>query len=249
MNRAFPGVVVVFICVILGACNGSGTEGTGNDPAPITTSTVASTTSTTSTDDSLPERTILKMQADTTYTADDFYAPLSLHVEEAGWWSIEARELWVYLQHHPTDESYFDVDLSILAYEPGASTEALISEIVDSPFTDVLSEPRPTTVAGLDAVVVDVAVPVIPGWEQACEGAVGTVVGYSRFSEIGLALMNSENQPRASFGVRLCRAARIWIVDVDGVTIGIVGGTSTVEGFGDLVGVVDRLVAGIEFEG
>ena len=97
----------------------------------------SSTTSTSTTIASMPPAVIeidpgasgiQKWPAGVTYTACEFWAPVSFTVEDdAAWWArgidTGPSGLWVYLEYHRNGESLFDLDVSVLAHAPAYSVE------------------------------------------------------------------------------------------------------------------------------
>ena len=228
-----------------------------------TTSTAGRSPTTTSTppitapaEVEIPEQGILKLQPGTAYLASDFWAPVSFTVSSDGWWWARgATDLWVHLEYHEGGGSIWDLDLSAIVSGPTLSSDDLVSEIVSDGYLEVISEPMATTVGNRAAVVFDVFAPDAAGSGDRLDSCVDPEYpGNSRFFQLheGFHLMGDWPDDAVvggwGFGVRECRAARIWVVDVDGSTIAIIAAAANQELFDALIPAAEQLLAGIEFD-
>jgi hypothetical protein len=242
----------VLLSLVAVACGGDAAV-TTTTTSSITTS--PSTTTTVPAEVEIPETGILKFRPGTTYVASRFWAPVSFTTDEDGWWwSQGAAELWVHVEYHDGGESAWDLDVSVIANDFGWPDD-LVSDIVADDRLDVTSEPMTTAVAGHKTIVLDVLAVEV---EQPVDGTArcdrdGNLAGNSRFADIapGFDLMRAQRAGTVvghwEFGVRECRAARIWVVDVDGDTIVIIAAALDEELFQEMIPAADALVAGIEF--
>jgi hypothetical protein len=251
------------ILIVLGvtACGGDDAV-TTTTVMPTTASTSATTTTSTSSEVEIPGTGILKLRPVTTYLASRFWVPVSLTVEEDAVWWAQAAELWVHLEYHEGGGSTWDLDVSIVAHGSNRPIAAVVEGIAEllaegpgGPSADpgvILVEPSGTTIAGFDALVLDVSV---PGAVDPNSEAIWT--GHSRFAAgtWGVKLLEAGNPSSQGgtsdrqwgFGVRLGRAARIWVVDVDGTTITLIAATRNQELFDEWIPVAEEMLAGIEF--
>ena len=241
LRLAFP---ILGLTVLLGACG---------DQTVSTTTVPQSTTSTSTTafvpsEVEIPKSGIVKFEPGTTYVAGGFWVPLSFTTDvDGGWWSRGATELWVYVEYHEGAESGWDLDVSVIAPDPTRTPGDLVSDIVGDNRLEVITDPKATTVAGHDAIVLDVeGVGTIDDCATRADG------GNSRFSQLspGFFMMRHFDEVISGgvvYGVRACRAARIWLVDVVGETIVVIAATLDGERFDDLIPIADQLVGGIEF--
>jgi hypothetical protein len=235
----------------LAACGDTAATESTTTSTTAATTTTATTTTTTST--TLAGPTELRASTITvldpgTYVAPGFWSSFTLTVDELGWQSLGSRDLWVYLQYVEPGRASVNLDLSLVAHSPNGTPEGVASRIADAPETEVTRPAEPTTLDGYDAVTLDVLVP------ESDFGHCGdpSTTGNSRFEDgAGLSLLYDTNSPGLGywFGVRLCREARIWVVDVDGSTITIIAATVRPEQFDDLIPVAERLLAGVDFGG
>jgi hypothetical protein len=251
-------VPILGLTVLTGACS----DDTGG--AEQTTSAVGASSATTATSTTLPapveipEAGIVKFQPDTTYVTSRFWKPVAFTVDEGdSWWARGVGEIWFYAEYHDGGGSTFDLDLSVLAHAHAAPVDDLAASIIDREVdwyyppepgeeaAQVLSAPRPTTVSGFPAQVFDIALAADRG-DGLNEG-----FGNSRFSAVvpSLGLVTVDAPGRSlRFGVRNGRAARVWIVDVDGSTIIIIAATTTPEMFDELIPAAEKLVVGMTFQ-
>jgi len=204
----------------------------------------------------IPEQGILKLQPGTAYLASGFWAPVSFTVASDGWWWAQgATELWVHLEYHEGGGSTWDLDLSAIAPDPTQSADDLVSEIVSDGYLEVISEPMTTTVGDRGAVVLDVYAPYTAASGDRFDSCVDPeYLGNSRFFQLHEGFHLASDWPSDAvvggwgFGVRECRAARIWVVDVDGSTIIIIAAAANQELFDALIPAAEQLLAGIEFD-
>ena len=242
--------------VLITACGGDTAETTTTVP-PTTTPSTSTTTTTVPTEVEIPASGVLKFRPGTTYVASGFWEPVSFTTEEDGWWWSQGSggdiTLAVHVEYHEHGESPWDLDVSVIAPEPTRGVDEIVSDIVDDDRLVLAADPMTATVAGYDARVLDV---VGVGVEQGgfaddpCLDRGGR--GNSRFWGIdpGFDILKTQDKGLGgdwAFGVRSCRAARIWVVDVEGSTIVIIAATYNEELFDELIPAAEALIAGIEF--
>jgi hypothetical protein len=193
-----------------------------------------------------------------TYRASGFWTPVTLVVDDAGWTSFGADDIWVQLEHFGSDRLFPDLSVSVLAQSPGVGIAEVAATIMGYEQGEVLESSEPSSVAGFEALVFDVFVPAFPAGY--CDD-----VAQRRRDEVRdvgeFAMSHSAFPPNASgivllydlsgtsgyaFGVRNCRTARIWVVDVRGSTITIVAATDLTEDAADLMATAEGLLSGLE---
>ena len=239
--------LAISILALVSACGGAEATTT----TPTTTTTPATTTTTTTTPAGpieIPDETVLTWDPGS-YVASGFWVPVTFDVQDEGWASQGARELWVYLTYVAPERGFFDLDMSILAHSPNAEITGVVSRIESDDEIDVTRPATETSVAGHPALVLDVVGVELPIGGGYCGN---NAPGNSRFQDNanGLRLLTDSDSPYYgyAFGVTLCRAARIWVVDVDGTTITIVAATDRPDVFADRIPAAERLVAGLTFD-
>jgi len=217
-----------------------------------TTSTDASVTSTTTLRPSTPigASGILKWTPGDAYVADDFWVPIAFRPVDPGWWSLGSGELWVYLQWHEGGGSLFDIDLAVLAHAPNDAVDVVAASITEDRVVEVTARPAPTTVGGFEGVVFDILLPgeLDPFVESQYVGNTRFVSGLESVKLLALPDPAMSDSGTFWFGVRLGRQARVWVLDVAGSTITVIGAVTDPRDFAALAPVVDRLVSAVRFD-
>ena len=240
------------LVVVLGGCaDDAGGERTSTTAVPTTTST---TTTMLAPEIEVPATAYLDLEPGTTYTASDFWAPFVLTVDDAGWRSAGSDDIWLHLQYLGGDTRGWDLDISIIAYQPSEPPETVTEDLLAVAArngAEILRRPSPTTLAGADGTVFDLEAPVRPPSEAGCGGPV--LAGHSRFSGSStdvVGVMTAFNQIGCpmTFGVSTSATARIWVVDVDGSTITVIAAATNRDLFADLIPVAEKLLSGIQFD-
>lgn len=255
MRRRTPLIVLAFA---LAACAPSAVS----EPAPPSTKATLPPESTTSSANppesvdradgsaEIAEDGLLEWSAGT-YRASAFWVPVSFTPRGEGWRSYGQSDLWVHTEYRSPGEQRSNLTLTVLAHRPADPIETEVEAIAGDPAVSLVAGPSETSVAGFRALVLDVVAKAGPG--NSCGN---TQPGNSRFqaNDTGLILLTEggiEGEGSTygyGFGVRSCRAARIWAVDVDGSSIVVIAATTTEDDFGDLIGVAEELIGGMEFD-
>jgi len=211
-------------------------------------------TTTTTAGDRVEIRTDGVLKWDTgVYAASTFWVPVSFAPVDPGWWSLGAADLWLSLQFHETGESAFDLDLTLLAHAPGDPPESALAGILGREEVSTSTTPTATSVAGHDAVMVDLVVAASPLFGGTCE--VNPAPGNTIFptNDSGIYLLTevggtAQGPYGNGFGIRSCRAARLWAIDVDGDTILVIAATTSPAQFDRLIAYADRLLSTMAFD-
>ena len=242
----------LFILALVGACGGDTATTTPSTPATSATTaatTLATTTTTVAGPIDLPPSGILLLAPGAEYRAATFWSPLTVVPDRDGWRADGSSELWIYFQYFEPGRSTYDLDLAIITHSPNAALDGVAARITGDPQVSLIAGPDPTILGGHDAVVLDIEVEAAPiGGGGYCGNP---TAGNSRFqnNETGMALLEDSNSPIYPhfFGVRSCRGARTWVVDVDGATITIIAATERPEMLDELIPIAEAFVAGIQF--
>ena len=233
------------VLLVVVACGGSDQGVTTASPA---TSTTTSATALPAGPTEMPIAGLFKLKTET-YSTSEFWTPLTVTPATDGWWSRGVSELWLYLEYHEEGESVYDLDVAVLAHDPTSRPMALALSILGEDQVVTLSAPADTTVDGHPAVVFDAFQPELAEPFAACPGP--AVQGNSRFPDnlSGTVVLTAPDPAgRAwNFGIRTCRTARIWVIDVDGSTITIIASTTDAAIFDELMPIAEELIAGILF--
>lgn len=242
---------LVLAALTLSAC-GDGVVATTTTAAPASATTEAVTTTTAATAVQLHRTGVLALTAGVEYRADIFWVPVAVNPDREGWRADGASELWIYLAYVEPGRASFDLDLSIVAHAPNSNIATIAANIAANEQVELIGMDGPiaATVSGHEALRLDIEIE-----ESGIGGGYcgNDSVGNSRFqnNETGLVLMEDLDTPIYGyyFGVRSCRGARIWVVDVEGATITIIAASERPEMLDGLLEIAEAFVAGIEFGG
>ncbi|HSM01727.1 MAG TPA: hypothetical protein VK960_04690 [Acidimicrobiia bacterium] len=241
--------VLVAVTLLVGCGNDPATTATALTDASTTVATTAATTTTTPGPVILPASRIAPLEPGVEYRAPSFWSPLSLAPAREGWRANGSSELWIYFQYFESGRSTYDLDLAIVAHSPNAEIAGVARRITNDEQVTSTAGPTPAMLDGHDAVVLDIEVEASRFGGGYCGNP---TAGNSRFqnNETGMVLLEDSDSPLYPhfFGVRSCRGARIWVVDVAGATITIIAATERPEMLEDLLPVAEALVATIDFD-
>ena len=248
-------VAMVGIALVVGACGGT-TDTSGLSSTSVPTVPDRDPPATTIADPpriEIPTDGLLKWDTGV-HVASSFWTPGSFAPDDLGWWSLGATEIWVHLQLHETGESRFDLDVTLLAHAPSDPPETMVAGILTRAEVSTSGPPTATEVAGHRAITADLVLAASPLFGGTCE--INQAPGNSRFpsNDAGIYLLTevggiSQGPYGSGFGIRSCRAARIWAIDVDGDTILVIAATTGHDDFERLIPYADRLLAAMAFGG
>ena len=172
--------------------------------------------------------------------------PLTLNVDVSGWWTSGAEDDWVGVAYVEEGANTVAASLVIIAYLPTDTVEAVLGAITSIEGVLVLSDPMPTVVDGRDATVVDVdGTPDSTATgtrRRECSEPGGS--GRFFFDGPGYQLFS---KGLFAVGIPACFRSRVWVVDVDGTTITMIGTTDDTDEFSRLVPEIEHLLKGLQF--
>lgn len=181
------------------------------------------------------------------YTTDRFLVPMSFAVDVSGWRSFGVEAEWFEVALVEPGDNTIAVSLVIVAYRPGDGVDELVAAITSIEGVSALSEPTPEVVGGFDAMVVDVEGTPDPtfasGGGRECSEPGGTARFF--FDGAGYQLFTKGIN---AFGIPACYRSRVWVVDVDGSTITMIGTVDETDDFDRLMPDVEHLLDGLQFE-
>lgn len=238
--------------IVLAACSASPAPTTTKvlrEPAEPTT-TEASTTTVAETTAALPEVVSLGLRAegslplrpDVTYL-HDFVTPVGFTFEQPGWSVDLVGDRTVGFLNDEGERS-----LAVyVTFMPHDSVEELLAFVQEHEKSIEVTDPLMTTPAGFDAVTVDVLVPPgrTPGsGERECWSSYAGPVWYAQ-------KVYGAGYPSVLVG---CAWNRVWIVEVDGVSVVIHAGDVGGEPDGEPVtldgveGLIDEFLSALTFD-
>lgn len=215
---------LVVLGLLLASCSVDAAETTTTVAAPATTASPASTTSTTEpTTTTVPEVRALGLRSRGTFALvagatylHDHVIPFAVTFERDGWLADFVGERWLSFLNEDGDRPLWVA----VTFKPFDEPENLLAFVVEHPKSIEVTEVEETVFAGFDAVTVDVLVP--PETSEGFDPCWGPSAGPIWHEELGV---NGGLYPSVLVG---CAWNRVWIVDVDGVSVvvhaGDVGG-------------------------
>lgn len=177
-----------------------------------------------------------------TYTADSFLVPVRFTPDRDGWLSRGAAARWASMWFDDDLDGDSDATLTLMAHRPATDPDVLVSEILQIDGVRQMTPAVEQTLGSRTMIVVDVEGEPDPqgGSVSECSvpasGQFTTGAGYELFDDV------------TSFGVPACFRSRIWIVEVDGSALTLVGTVEDEDAFDDLIyWLEDLLVRGLSF--
>lgn len=230
MRRAWLGVLFGLIAACTsGAADGATTTappitmGTGTDS---TVTTVVETTTTTVAEAVDICRRGEQWTPGSTYRADCFVVPLEFRPEHEGWTSSSAGGDWVKVRWSDPEMDGSEVRGAVLAYRSSDAAENVLDQLTSSELINEVSERTMLVADGMDMLVVDVEGADEPGGEVIAPDGVPCSPDQPVWWRRGRFGHTIVDRGGGVIGVGACHIVRIWVVDVGGTTITILGGSA-----------------------
>lgn len=176
------------------------------------------------------------------YSADSFVVPVQFTANRDGWLSRGADRRWASLWFDEDLDGSTDATLTLMAHMPTTDPDVLVSEILQTEGVRQLTPAVEQTVGERKMIVVDVEGEPEPqgGSVSECSRPASaqftTGAGYEFFEDGG------------SFGIPACYRSRVWIVEIDGSALTIVGVVEDEAEFDDLMMWLEALLeSGMSF--
>ncbi|MDX1448795.1 MAG: hypothetical protein R3246_06980 [Acidimicrobiia bacterium] len=189
-----------------------------------------------------------------TYVAPCFLVPIAFEPTEDGWASTGGRTDLVRARWREPAEDGLVVRVALFPLGSSDSPQGVMDRIAQHELISEISDRTEAVVAGYSALVADVEGAPEPGGElvspdgSACTPEHRSVwFPATSFGHTLLELLTIGGGSEV-VGVGACHVARIWVVDVDGVSITIVGGTGDPERHPEALAKIDELFGFMTFD-
>lgn len=191
-----------------------------------------------------------RLEPGPSYIAECFIQPVALRVTELGWSASPAEETAVSVTY--TDRSNgLSVGVALIAVNSEDSPEEVLDVIASKQGITALADPIISEVSGRPGLYFDVQGDPRGGGVQALDEPRPSrncpPRRPVRYKDGGNTLIGQVGATD-EIGVGYCHVARVWAVEVDGLTITIVGGTTDPERHEEAVAKVESLFEGLSFE-
>lgn len=223
--------VAVAFLLVLGSCaSAPDTEVAGVSITAAVSSTVPGPVA-------IDDFTGLAWEQGVPYVAESFVPPVTFTVNRDGWLSRGAGPLWASMWLDSDLDGDSDATLTLMSYQPTTDADVLVSEILQIEGVRQLTPAVEQTIGPFTMVVVDVEGEPDPQGGSVSECSLPasaqftTGAGYELFSEDGF------------FGIPACYQSRIWIVEIDGHTLTLVGVAEDEDEFEMLMELLEEMVA------
>ena len=242
--------------VLLAACGGQAAETTtaavaveqpSTTTSSSTTTTVAETTTTEAGSVSLSAGRTVVLEPGVDYASDGFLVPLAWRVEDDGWRWYGVGEDWAYLAL--VLDGDLAAALALLGYRSWLPSGEVVEAIVGREEVTVVEGPTVATVAGVEAITVDVEG--APEQAQVNDERNGCTGGIGRFflDEPGYArVVESRSTNPKEYGIASCKVSRVWVFETNGSSVTVIGGAVDPDRFDELMPLAERLLDTMSFE-
>lgn len=217
--------VLVALGLIIAACGGGETADSSSVTTSSSTTTTVATTTTTEGGVEACVPTPLEgrpraWEEGCIYSATEFVVPLTFEPHGPGWSSTGAASRWVSLRYDADSDSFFDMTLTLLAFEADLPPGEVIDALLAIEGVAAVSDRIETTVANYPAITIDVLGEsegnVID--DNVCSRPYGSaqfftgVPGYPLFRD-------PDMSGPSSFGVPACFSTRVWVIDSSSTSV------------------------------
>ncbi len=231
--RRIAGLAVA--CLLLAACSTQDVEVAGVTITSTTTTTIPVPVA-------IDDFVGLEWQPGGVYTADRFIVPVEFTTDRAGWLSRGADRRWASLWFDEDLDGETDATLTLMAHRPTTEADVLLTEILRIEGVRQLDQAFERTIGANKMIVVDVEGEPEPqgGGLSDCSlppsGQFTTIAGYEFFED------------GSSLGIPACYRSRLWLAEIDGSVITMVGVASDDDEFEDMMSVLEMfLESGVSF--
>lgn len=184
------------------------------------------------------------------YVADCFLIPVTFAPTGPGWRSIRSGPEWIELSWVDAASDEVQIRLLFLILDAAQPPDEVLESILTIEGVDVLRPPAPTEIAGIDALVADVATEPRPatGTDRTCTSMTHSVNLFGG-ERPGYLLLDRTGVGRgAAYGLGACLAFRIWTLNLDGVTVTVIAAADGADLLRDAGTRVDSLLATVTFD-
>ena len=247
MGRTFLGLATALIMAACGQATPEPASTTTSDVVAPPTTKVETTTSSTDSPTTVAPAPVdicsvgKVWEAEASYTASCFLIPVTFTPSEPGWRSSGSAERWVSLRWVDPDEREWEVDVGIIAYQPNNDPREVIEAIDSLRGINVLADPEPINLVRVEGVTVDAEGEPANAFSRGpCESGGGLI----RFAGAGGGGGNTivEGVGRAEIGVGFCVVARLWALDIDGLTVTVLAAATDPQRHDDAIAVIEALL-------
>lgn len=184
------------------------------------------------------------------YAADCLVIPLTVQVGEAGWRSLWTEPTGLLVQWvDPTDRG-FVVTVGLSVSSDSGGIEATFETLDRLAGVAVASGRRPFAVGSLSGVVFDIeGLPVEASPDlRPCQVSLVRSVAFWHNDVLAHRVTAEFASRSVVFGVGACQLATVWLADVGGSTVSVIGGAADLTRHSEAAAKVESLFEGMSFE-